>query len=401
MKILVLSHLYPSNHNWNSGIFVHEQVIELSKQGCQIKVVSPVRYAPFPLHLLSDKWRRYAETPEDNMLDGIHIFHPRFISFPKGYFLEYTGDLMRLGILQNIKLLHDEYNFDLIHAHVALPDGYAAMGIANELGIPYVLTIHGQDLLSTINKNTTSKKKVLEAIKNASQAIFVSEKLCSISRKQLDNISANIIYNGVDRIFLEESKGVETIFFNEESSPKLLSVSNLINQKGIEYNIRAVANLVNKYPNMQYLIAGMGAEKERLQGLVEELGLQKNIQFVGQRDRQEIKQLMDECDVFSMPSWNEGFGIVYIEAMACKKPVIGCKWEGIMEIVTDEQDGYLVEPKSLEDLQSVLDKLFENEELRKRIGKKARKRVEETYTLEKNVKKIIELYDKAIKNKEM
>lgn len=87
MKILVISHMYPSSFNKISGIFVHQQVKALVEEGCEVKVVSPIPYAPYMLSFLNKKWKAYRNVPYRDNIDFIDIYHPRYIEFPRGIFL--------------------------------------------------------------------------------------------------------------------------------------------------------------------------------------------------------------------------------------------------------------------------------------------------------------------------
>jgi len=105
---------------------------------------------------------------------------------------------------------------------------------------------------------------------------------------------------------------------------------------------------------------------------------------------------MDACDVFSLPSWNEAFGVVYLEAMACGKPVIGCQGQGIEDVITDGKTGFLVKPKDVADLAAILLMLFEDPELRRKVGAQARRLVQADFTWEKNVEKTVVVYKQVL-----
>ncbi len=159
MKILIISHMYPSAFNEITGIFVHQQVKELIKQGCQVEVICPVPATPFPIKYLSKKWRKYSEIPQNTRLEGVKIFYPRYLSFPRAFFFENSGKMMYRGIKKVVNNIYNKgFKFDLIHAHVALPDGYAGMKIAKKYKKPLVVTIHGQSFHTIIFRNIECKK---------------------------------------------------------------------------------------------------------------------------------------------------------------------------------------------------------------------------------------------------
>jgi len=156
--------------------------------------------------------------------------------------------------------------------------------------------------------------------------------------------------------------------------------------------------LINKYPDLKYQIIGDGPEKNRLKKLAADLGINRQVEFLGRLGHKEVLKYMAKADIFSLPSWNEGFGVVYIEAMVQGKPVIGCKGEGIEDFVEDGKTGMLVEPKDVDSLVQTIDYLLSNPDETWAIGKRARKFVLENYTWDKNAEKTIKVYKEVIKN---
>jgi len=204
-----------------------------------------------------------------------------------------------------------------------------------------------------------------------------------------------VISNGVNlnEIYKEESNFVE----KHKNKKIMLSVSHLINIKGIDLNLKVLARLKEKYPNLIYLIIGDGPERKNLEKLVQNLKLQDKVEFLGQLPHNEVMEYMSICDIFSLPSWNEAFGVVYIEVMANAKPVIACRGEGIDGIIKHKETGLLVKPKDINSLVEAIDYLLSNAKRRKKIGEAARKLVLENYTWEKIVRKIIRIYKEVLK----
>src|SRR3712207_4697101 len=124
MKVLVISHMYPSNFNHMSGIFVHQQVKALVENGCEVKVISPIPWTPFPLNKMSEKWRGYSNIPDKEVIDSIEVFYPRYLEFPRGIMFHKSGTSMAIAIGKIAKLIYKDFKFDIIHSNVALPDGY-------------------------------------------------------------------------------------------------------------------------------------------------------------------------------------------------------------------------------------------------------------------------------------
>jgi teichuronic acid biosynthesis glycosyltransferase TuaC len=396
MKILILSHLYPSKFQPVYGTFVHEQVKELIEQGCEVKVVSPIKAAPFPINKLSEKWREFSDTPKKDQKDGVSVYHPRYLSLPKNILFEQNGNFMYNGIKQTVEEIRKDFHFDLIHAHVALPDGFAAHRLSNDFNVPFIVTIHGGDFFKSIFHNEKTKSNIKQTIEGAEKVILVSERLKRILHEQLHNSTGHVkvIHNGISDFFLRKRKASKQYF--SEGNIKLLSVCRLVEGKGIAYNLKALSKTLKSNPNIQYIIAGDGSEREYLERLAKDLGIAKNVSFLGAVQPSVVKELMDECDIFSLPAWNEAFGVVYIEAMASSAAVIGCLGEGAEEIIEPEIDGMLVPPRDEEALAKVFSLLIKDPSMRENISNCAKKTVEKRFTLKRNVSKIIDVYQEVL-----
>lgn len=397
MKVLTISHMYPSTFNEVSGIFVHEQVKALKEKGVKVKVVSPVPWTPFPINKVSKKWERYSMIPEFTNWDGIKVWYPRYLTFPKALFFASSGKRMYWGIKNLVKKLYRDFKFDLIHAHVALPDGYAAMELAQDLDIPFVVTIHGADLYITIKKNTECLYTLKQVFKRADRIILVSHELKKILSNYFEvSDKLLVIGNGIPINKIYTCKDNADLSNNKNKGLMLLSASYLIERKGIDYNLRALSKLINKYPELRYIIAGDGVEKNKLQELAKELGVYERVEFIGMLSHDDVLKYMSEADIFSLPSWNEAFGVVYIEAMACGKPVIGCEGEGLEDFVRNFETGLLVKPKDVNSLAEAMDFLLSNPDKAKEIGKRGQKLVLDNYTWEKNAEKTIRVYQEVL-----
>ena len=393
MKVLVLSHMYPSMFNEVAGIFVHEQVKALIEKGVEVQVVSPVPWAPFPINRMSKKWKAYSEIPAESVWDGIKVWYPRYLTFPKAWFFASSGQRMYRGIKDVVAKIYQEFPFDLIHAHVALPDGYAGALLGQRLGRPLAVTIHGQDAYVTTERNQHCRLAVIWALTQADQVIVVSGPLNRTLEERLGPELPNtqVIHNGVslDKVFqgaIDQRGGDKAV----------LTLGYLIERKGHRYALEAVARLLVRHLHLRYKIVGRGPLQNSLKKLSKKLGLEGVVEFLGFVPNDELPRLLASCDFFVLPSWDEAFGIVYLEAMANGKPVIGCQGEGIEDFVEHGKTGLLVKPRDVDSLVEALDFLLSHPEEARAMGERARELVLENYTWEKNVEKTIEIYKEAL-----
>ncbi|QXE18506.1 glycosyltransferase [Clostridium sp. 001] len=391
-NVLVISHMYPSSSNSVLGIFVHKQVQKLINEGCRVKVVCPVPYVPAFLGNIK-KYKAYIDIPSKMVLDGVEVFYPRYIEFPGGLFLQYSGFFMYLGIRKVISKLYKKFKFDVIHAHTAIPVGFASISLSKKYKVPFVVTIHGQDFQYTIKKNNMCRKNVTKVLKSADKIITVSNKLRNIIEKKELLDKTVVINNGINPEECVADKQIEL-----EGDYVMLSVSALIKTKGIDLNIRAVSKLVNIYPTIKYYVIGDGEEYRNLKRLVDNLSLNKNVIFLGKLPHsQVIKYMSPKCDVFALPSWQEGFGIVYIEAMNSGIPVIGVKGQGIEDVIVDKKNGFLVEPHDLDDLVCTIDYILSHKDKAKIVGENGKKTVLSEFTWLRNAQKTIHIYNEIMR----
>lgn len=391
MNVLVISHMYPSTSNMVMGIFVHKIVKKLIEKGCNVKVICPVPYVPY---LLKDvaRFKKFYTIPKQDIIDGVEVLYPRYIDFPKGLFLENSGYFMYWGIKKTIKELRKTFKFDIIHAHMAIPVGFSAMLLNKIYKVPLVVTIHGQDFQYTIQKNEACRRNEFKVLSFSDSIITVSNKLKNIVKSESFIDKVSVINNGINPEELDlddnECKYID--------SRILLSVASLIKTKGIDINLKAVSKLIKKYPDIKYYVIGGGEEEANLKNLAEELHIKDSVVFLGRLPHKEVMKYMGKSSIFVLPSWQEGFGIVYIEAMAHGKPVVAVRGEGIEDVIVHGENGFLVEPQDVDDVVKVLDFILENAEKAAEIGVNARKIVMNNYTWQRNAEKTIDIYKSLI-----
>jgi len=392
---VVLSHLYPNSSNPAYGIFVHEQAQELAHQGCKVRVVSPVPWAPVPICWLQDKWRAYARIPLRAVRDGIEMYHPRYVSLPRAGFFEHSGWFYYLGIRETIEKIHRELPFDIIHAHVALPDGYGALLLNKSYRKPLIVTIHGLDVMKTIHRNARCRENVKRVFGTATRVICVSTVLKDLCLQvEADETKFRVIPNG----FSPRKEFHDRTCLRDRYKGKLvlLTVGYLIKRKAHEYVIRALRDSIKRMPNLVYLIVGEGPEEDRLKRLVDQLGLNDYVEFCGRKDHETVMEYMSICDLFVMPSWDEAFGVVYLEAMAHGKPVIACQGQGIEDVIVDGETGLLVKPKDMESLKKAMHRLLIDRGLAEDMGRKGRQVVLSDFTWEKSTQKLMGIYREVL-----
>lgn len=166
--------------------------------------------------------------------------------------------------------------------------------------------------------------------------------------------------------------------------------------------ILAVNKLVKKGLNLKYFIIGDGDERHNIEQLIEKLHLKEHVTMLGEKNQSEVKNCMQQSDVFLMTSAyddigrRETQGVVTAEAQACGVPVVAFRSGGIPYTLEEGSTGYLAEEKDLEEFTRHLENLCTNETLRKKMGQNARKFIEDNFCQTKLAQKQISIYEKVL-----
>lgn len=378
MRVLYITTMYPVPAYPQQGVFCHEQVKALKQLGVDVTVAVPI---PFYDKQRENRWD-YEE---------VHIRYVRFFKLPGGRDFHRTGR----ALFHALDKAFDLNAYDIYHADAPLPSGYAAMIASGKYGKPFVIHGHGLDVflegsyanLKNSNKISATCQMVYQ---NASAIAGVSQKVLDKIQERVDiRDKAYVVYNGVDtnKFFpVEHQNDVLTI----------VSIGNLIPLKGHDYTIKAVEGLIEQgYTNIKLIIAGRGYLENDLKELVHSLELDNYVEFIGYIPYEDVVKLLQKSDIFVLPSWYEALGCVYLEAMACGVPAVGCWGNGIDEVITDGENGYLVECRNTKQIIDKIKKMIEQDNV-KLLGGKARLTVEEKYKWEDSASMLKRIYGEII-----
>lgn len=392
-KVLFLSHMYPTKIDKSYGKVIHEQALSLIEKGNEIKVISPIPYTPSLLKGVNKRFFNYYHTDAFEVHDGIEVYYPRYLSIRRFPFLfNMSSIFMFNSVLNQVKLIKKTFDFELIHVHFGFPDAFVAMKIAKLFNIKLITTYQSTDLDKTYQSNEKLKRKLIKVFNESDKVISPSPRLAN-QLKRLTNLDSYIIGYGIN---------LEKVSINKEYKfsikPVMVSVSRLVNSKGINHNIEAVSLLRRRNIEIEYIVVGDGPEKEKLVKLADRLGISEFVKFTGALSHEDAVKQIAEADIFSLPSWQETFGLVYLEAMANYKPVIGCKGQGFDGIIINKKNGFLAEPRSSESIADIVEYIIKHQSEIHSLVKHARNTVENDYTFDAIAGKINRLYEVEAKN---
>ncbi|MFP3903995.1 MAG: glycosyltransferase [Armatimonadota bacterium] len=214
-----------------------------------------------------------------------------------------------------------------------------------------------------------------------------------------DNIE--VVYNGYNTEQFENVPSRETVRKRLDIAPEqptICTVAHLSRRKGHEYLLHAMKRLISEYPNLICLLLGEGDLDHTLRRMVKNLGLEDHVRFMGYRH--DAIDIINAVDVAVLPSLKEGLGIVLIEAGFLGIPSVASDIEGIREVIVDGETGILVPPRDPQMLAENIGKLLSDPELIERLGKAARERMNEIFTLEAMADRAEEVFCRVVEEYE-
>ncbi len=291
--------------------------------------------------------------------------------------------------------------YDIIHCHFGTAGavGQQLRDIGALQG-PLLTTFHGYDIASYVAQHGTSVYDELfrkgEAFTCSSK--FVRGKLIAAGCDPAKIFSFRLGTDLTKFDFLERR-------VDSNGAIRLITVGRLVEKKGLEYSIKAVANLVRQFPKLEYTIVGEGVLRQDLSLLIERLNLQKNVTLVGWKTQDEVRRLFAKSHIFVLASVLssdgdfEGQGIVLQEAQAMGLPVVCTNHNGFSESILDGQSGFLVPERDTDSLTAKLAELIGQPDLWLEIGRKGRAFVEAEFDLSKRNDALVELYRRVMTQK--
>jgi teichuronic acid biosynthesis glycosyltransferase TuaC len=343
--IVVFSSLFPSQIQPGAGLFIRERMFRVG-QKLPVSVVAPTPWFPFQGLLRRIKPHFRPGAPAYEKQSGIDVWYPRFFSIPS-LLKTLDGLMMALSALPRMRRLKKEGQLDVIDAHFAYPDGYAASLLAQWLKVPFTITLRGTE--TRYFQDDRFSGMLLKAIDQAEQVFSVSESLRKLAITYgADPAKIDVVGNGVDalRFSPRDRTTCRNTLDIVQSARVLISVGGLVPRKGFHRVIELLPQLKQDFPDLIFLIVGGGSaegdNRLELEQQVKQLNLGNCVKFIGSMQPDELPSALSAADVFVLASSNEGWANVLLEAMACGLPVVTTDVGGNQEVVSNDQLGIVV-----------------------------------------------------------
>ena len=393
VRVLYISNLYPQLDNASSGVFVEKRLSIADKYGIVHRVYSTFFTETMPLTIIRKVLHKDYRPVNKNGWYRMINFKVNLVNFLRGELYRkfnnrlYESYVHKKSVSAALSIKNElDSNFDIIHAHgmYKVGAGIIAMYLSEMLGKPYVVTLHGSDVNYEMPK---IKTLFLNVLKKASKVIFVSDAL----RKRAielgyDESNSIVIPNGydpeifypVDKIAVRKELGIY-----RKSTYYIGFVGNLIKVKRADKLGEIFHYIANKVKDVKFIVVGDGPLLSKVKKETKDL----DIIFTGRLEQREVAKWMNAMDVMILPSRNEGFGAVVIEAQACGTAVVGSSNGGIPEAIGFNEfvveEGEDFERRFADKVIEVLKNGYDSKILTERV---------KDYTWESIVRKEVEVY---------
>jgi glycosyltransferase involved in cell wall biosynthesis len=391
-KVLVLTTSFPTKE-FHVGMHVYNKCKHLTDKGIKVTVLAP--------HYHNEQFHELKDRIEITRFPYFWPFHLQKVAYNYG-----LPQNLKLSLLAKFQLplfilmffiygLKYGKHYNIIHAHW-FPAGLIGIFIKTLFKNKLVLMMHHAHKPNLLYKHILKRTDYL--LTNSSYVLNITEKIYPVKNKKV--IPVPVDYNRFTSQV--NTKHIRNKLNIPDNSIFLFAVGRFIALKGFEYLIKAHHILINEYKknNVFLRIAGQGYLKETYNKLIQNYKLDDYVKLIGYVPNTKIHEYYNEADIFVIPSITdkngetEGFGVVSLEANACETPVIASKVGGILDVIEDGYNGFLVEQKNTEQMAEKINELVEDKELRREIGKNGRQKVTKEFNWDKVTSEIIKVYNK-------
>lgn len=400
MKILVVSGRVGRSPEDISYSFVFDEVVRLAKRRIEVHVA---RFK-FEGHVFS-YGVHFHDIPKKFDIAALTfglknlVFYRPLLRSPRNIYGEFLYSKHIRNLLERVKP-------DVLHAHFAYPEGWAACTAKLGKKVPLIVTLHGYDILmeSSVRYGIRLYKKydaIVKTVLNDADRVIVASravyeeatKLCNPDKIALipNGVDTNRFNPGLDGSAIRRRYGIEDAFV-------VFTVRGHMPKYGIEYLIRAAPYLVRQVRDVIFVIGGDGPLRKYHERLAHELGVGEHVIFTGVIPWNELPLFYVASDVVVVPSLQEAWGLVVTEAMACGKPVIGSDVGGIRDQVINGWNGFLVPPRNPRTIAEKILYFIENPGEARKMGANGRRLVVEHFDIEKRIDRLVKLYEEVLTN---
>lgn len=391
MRILAISHMFPSVRSRRHGIFICREAEYLRPFGIECSFLVGRPWAPWPLYHVP-RWRDYGPA---NPLAPPAALQARPAAYlrPPGFgFRRYEGRSMARGLLPTARSWHKDEPFDCVLGVSMLPDAEAAVVIGAALGLPVAALAVGSDVMVYPDCMPALQRRLSEALSRIDLPVGVSQCLCrKLAETGRCKVEPLCVYLGRDTKQFAPAGDRDRVRSDlgwPAERIVAIYVGGLRETKGMRELAAAAEPLLNEHRNFQLVCVGDGPVRGPLHDLRDSLDRKSAVLLPGRVAPEEVPRFLQASDFFVLPSYTEGMPQAVLEAMNCGLAVVATRVGGVPEAVMDGETGLLIDPRNIEQLREAMKRMIVDETFRRTAGRNGLARVRKVFDPERNAEKL-------------
>ena len=382
MRILTISHMFPSQRSERHGIFICREAQFLRAHGIECDFLVGRPWTPWPLSRLGH-WRDYGRANPLVPPDGLQARRVSYLRPPGFGFRRFEGKSLALSAMGPARRWHEETPFDLVLGVSMLPDAEAAVVIGKKLGLPVATLAVGSDVMVYPDRMPVLWDRLCTTLEQVDLPVGVSEsvrqRLVETGRCRREPVR---VYLGRDTSLFTppaDKAEVRRQLGWRKSDIIAIYIGGLVTSKGVRDLAAACDPLLRQDENFRLVCIGDGPAWDAFVGL-------SNVHSPGRVSPDEIPPLLQGADFLVLPSHSEGMPQAVLEAMNCGLPVVATRVGGVPEAVVDGETGLLVEAHDVEGLRSAIERMITDVSFRHAAGQAGLERARTLFDSERNAK---------------
>jgi len=392
VNILVVTPWFPDHPNDQQGNFVLDSIESLCALGHRVHVLVT---RPFVPPRFEAKRRGCAEIKAEMSARGFSLTCVQYLSIPRNHLRLVSNQMYLMGCSSAVKQAITDHAIDVVHAHTESA-GVLACKVADSMDVPVVTTLHGINRGRRYLTGFGQPAFMRRAFLCPDNLVLVGEPLLDFVHTYIDSLEyVRVVHNG-----FREAGAVPCRYRSVLASPSrvsIVSVSNLVEGKGIDVNLAALGRPeIARLLHWHYHVVGGGPLRPALEALAQELNIADRVTFHGQCGHDDVYKLLSSCDVFSLPSAPEAFGVAYLEAMACGLLAIGVDSQGPSSFIENGRSGILIKERDIDGLASHLLDIFNNPNGYAGLAVAGRDHVWKHFTWQSHAENMTNIFNEAV-----
>jgi teichuronic acid biosynthesis glycosyltransferase TuaC len=401
LRILAISHMFPTARRPHYGIFICREAQNLRKHDVELSFLVGRPWAPWPLDLF-ERWRDYGPTNPLVPPDGLQARPAAYVRPPGFGFRRFEGRFLTRALLPEARRWHEESSFDVVLGVSMLPDAEAAVLVGQALGLPVASLAVGSDVMVYPSRMSVLRRRLSDTLERTDLPVGVSQSICArlaetgkCRRKPL------CVYMGRDSSDFSPAEDKSLVLAQlgwPTDGVVAIYVGGLVETKGINELAATCEPLLKKYKDFRLVCVGDGPCLGVLRALQDRIGRSDAVILPGRIAPRHVPWFLQASDFLVLPSYSEGMPQAVLEAMSCGLPVVATRVGGVPEAVIDGQTGLLVAPKDPGALAVAIERMITDRDFRSSAGQAGLARAREVFDSERNARIFAEALRSLVRN---